>query len=111
MYLDMATCDKLIFPAMMCILTHFDIPIPSSPFFTTMGAINTGSIWRSKAQLWPKRPWVEIDDPAASTIPPSSSAPSTSAPSSSAASVTLDAIMEQLQQMDARLDYLSDEMC
>ena len=51
MYLDMATCDKLIFPVIMCILTHFHIAIPSSPFFTTMGAINTSSIWRSKAQL------------------------------------------------------------
>ena len=27
------------------------------------------------------------------------------------ASVTLDAIMAQLQRMDARLDYLTDEMC
>ena len=93
MYLDMATCDKLIFPAIMCILTHFHSPIPSSPFFTTMGAINTGSIWRSKAQLRLKRPCVETDDLAASAIPPSSSAPSIFAHSSSVACVTLEAIM------------------
>ena len=44
-YLDTATHDKLIFPlAITCILTHFHIPIPSSPFFTTMGAISTGSV-------------------------------------------------------------------
>ena len=54
---------------------------------------------------------METDDPAASAIPPSSSAPSTSAPSSSTTSVTLDAIMAQLQRMDARLNYLIDEMC
>ena len=50
-----------------------------------------------------------------SAIPPSSLTPSTSAPSSSTSSVTLDAIMEQLQQMHAdfggRLDYLIVEMC
>ena len=51
-YLDTATRDKLIFPsAIMCILTHFHILIPSSPFFTTMGAINTGSVQGSTAQL------------------------------------------------------------
>ena len=53
---------------------------------------------------------METNDPATSAIPPSSSVPSTSAPSFSAAGVTLNAIMEQLQQMDAYLDYLSDEM-
>jgi len=51
-YLDIATRDKLIFPsAIMHILTHFHIPIPSSPFFTAMGAINAGSIRWSKAKL------------------------------------------------------------
>ena len=38
-------------------------------------------------------------------------APSTSASSSSAAGVTLEAIMAQLQRMDARLDSLTNEMC
>ena len=43
-------------------------------------------------------------------IAPSSLAPSTSAPSS-AIGVTLEAILAQLQCMDACLDYLTDEMC
>ena len=43
-YLDTATRDKLIFPsAVTWIFRHLFIPIPSSPFFTTMGAIRTGS--------------------------------------------------------------------
>ena len=53
--------------------------------------------------------------PTASAVPPSSTASFTSASSSFAAGVTLDAIMEQLQQMHAdfggRFDYLIDEMC
>ena len=53
---------------------------------------------------------METNDPVTSAIPPYSSAPSTFAPSFSTAGVTLNAIMEQLQQMDAYLDYLSDEM-
>ena len=49
-YQDAATCDKLIFPsAITQILQRFSIPIPSSPFFTTMGAISAGSIRQSKA--------------------------------------------------------------
>ena len=48
---------------------------------------------------------------APSTSTPSSSAPSTSTPSSSAISVTLKAILAQLQCMDARLDSFTDEMC
>ena len=43
--------------------------------------------------------------------PPASLTPSTSAPSSSLDGVTLEAIMTQLQHMDARLDTLSDELC
>ena len=60
-FLDMAIGDKLIFPsaiyhlifpsAITCILTHFHIPIPSSPFLTTMGAISTGFVRQSQAQL------------------------------------------------------------
>ena len=54
-------------------------------------------------------------DPASFIILPSSSAISTSTPSSFATGVTLNSIMEQLQQMHAnfggRLDYLIDEMC
>ena len=105
-YLDTATCDKLIFPlAIMWILRHFSTPIPGSPYFTTMGAINAESIWRSEAQLRPKRPWTKTIDPATSTVPPSSLI----------VGVTLEAIMAQLQRMEAnfggRLDYLTDEMC
>ena len=93
-YLDTATYDKLIFSlAITCILQHFSIPIPNSLYFTTMGAISPGSIRQSEAQLRPKWPQVETDDPAATTVLPSFSAPSTSAPSSLAADVTLKAIM------------------
>ena len=37
--------------------------------------------------------------------------PSTSAPSSSDGAVTHEAIMAQLQRMDAHLDTLNDELC
>lgn len=51
-YLDITTRDKLIFPlAIMRILTHFHISIPSFPFFTTMGAISTSFVQQSEAQL------------------------------------------------------------
>jgi len=44
-YQDMVTHDKFIFPsAIMQILRHFSIPIPNSPYYTTMGAIDAGSI-------------------------------------------------------------------
>ena len=43
--------------------------------------------------------------------PLASCAPSTFAPSSSAASVTLEAIIAQLERMDACLDTLNDELC
>ena len=45
------------------------------------------------------------------TTLPASSASSTSAPSSSTGGMTLEAVMAQLQCMDARLDKLSDELC
>ena len=95
MYQDIATCDKLIFPSsIMRILQHLQIPIPSSLFFITMVAISAGSDQRSETQLRPKQPQVEMDDPVASIVPPSSLALSTSTPSSSAAGIILDAIME-----------------
>ena len=44
-YRDTATRDKLIFPsAITQILMHFSIPIPFSPLFTIIGAINASSI-------------------------------------------------------------------
>ena len=97
MYQDTTTRDELIFPlAIMRILRHFSIPIPNSPYFTTMGAISASFVQWSEAQLQPKWPCVEMDDPMASAVPPSSLAPSTYAPSSLATGVTLEAIMVQL---------------
>ena len=58
---------------------------------------------------------METTDLAAFAVPPFFLAPSTFTLSSSTTGVTLDAIMEQLQQMHVdfggRLDYLTDEMC
>ena len=90
----------------MRILRHLTIPIPDSPYFTIMGAISASVVRWSEAQLQLKRPQVGITDLVAS-IGPSSSTPSTS----TAGGVTLEAIMAQLQRMDARLDSLTDEMC
>ena len=45
------------------------------------------------------------------TDPATSAVPSTSSPSFSTGDVTLEAIMEQIQCMDARLDTLTDELC
>ena len=70
-----------------------------------MGAIDVATIRRSDAQLRPR--WMQIE----TTTSHTSSAPSTSATSFSAGGMTLDAIMAQLQHMDARLDTLSDELC
>ena len=51
-YLDTTTHDELIFPSSSTqILRHFHIPIPDSPFFTTMGAISIGSARRSEVQF------------------------------------------------------------
>ena len=105
-YKDIATHDKLIFPsAITPILHHFSIPIPESPYYTSMDAIDAGSVQRSEAQLRPKRPRVESSGLAASAVP------STSTPSSSTGDVTLEAIMAQLQRMDAHLDTLTNELC
>ena len=105
-YLDTTTRNKLIFPlAITQILRHFSIPILSSPYFTTVGAISVGSVWWSEAQLQLKRPRTETINPAIFAVPTSSLV----------VSVTLEAIMAWLQQMEAdfgaRLDYLTDEMC
>ena len=103
---DMATCNKLIFPsAITQILHHFSISIPGSPYYTTMGAIDAGSIRWSEAQLRSKQPSVESTDPTASA------ASSTFAPSSSTSDATLETIMAQLQHMDAGLDTFTNELC
>ena len=97
-YQDTTTRDKLIFfLAITRILHHFSIH---------MGAIGAGFVWRSEAQLRPKRPRVETIDLTAFAVH-SSLAPSTSV----AGGVTLKAIMVQLQHIDAHLDSLIDEMC
>ena len=70
-----------------------------------MGAINATTVRQSDAQLRLRQTQTEM------TAPPASSAPPTSTPSSSASGVTLDAIVAQLQCMDARLDTFSDELC
>ena len=101
-YRDTTTRDKLIFPsAITRILRHFSVPFPVSPHFSMKGAIVAATVRWSKAQLRLQRP----------QAPRTSSAPSTSTPSSSVAGVTLEAIMVQLQCMDACLDTLSDELC
>ena len=103
---DTATCDKLIFSsAITRILHHFFVPFPVSDPFLITCAIDATTVRQSEAQLRPKRPQIET------ATPPISSTLSTSAPSSSANSVTLEAIMAQLQRMDARLATLSDELC
>ena len=104
-YQDTTTHNKLIFPlTIMRILRHFSSLIPNSPYYTVMGAISAASIRRSEAQLQLKQPRMETVDLPASTIP------STSAPSLGGG-VTLEAIMAQLQSMDALLDTLNDELC
>ena len=74
----------------------FLFPFPLSDHFHVMGAIDTATVKRSKAQFRSRRSGSET--------------PSTSAPSSFVRVVTLDAIMAQLQRMDARLDTLTTEM-
>ena len=104
-YRDTAAYDKLIFPSTITwILHHFSVPFPVSPYFSVMGAIDATTVRRSEAQLRPRCPQTQT------TAPPTSSAPSTSAFSSSAGGVTLEAVIAQLQSMDARLDTLSDEL-
>ena len=80
-----------------------------------MGAISAGFVRQSEAQLQSKRPHVETIDPAAVAAPPSS-ALSSSAPSTSATGgITLEAIMEQFQRMQAEFgghpNYLTNEPC
>ena len=51
-HLDLASCDKLIFPsAITRILRHFSIPFPSSDHFTVMCTIDYATIKRSEVQF------------------------------------------------------------
>ncbi|KAK9992921.1 hypothetical protein SO802_022624 [Lithocarpus litseifolius] len=98
------TPDKLIFSsAITRLLRHFSVPFPVSDHFFVMGAIDAATIKQNEAQFRSRR--------SGSAALPTTSAPSTSAPFSSAGGVTLDAIMAQLQHMDAHLDMLTDELC
>ena len=99
----MATRDKLIFPLTITrILCHFFVPFPLSDHFSIICAIDYATIKWSEAQFRSRR--------SGTIAPPTPSSPSTSAPSTSAGGVTLDAIMAQLQRMDAHLDTLSTEL-
>ena len=101
----MMTRDKFIFPfAITRIIRHSSVSYPESAHFTVMCAISAMTVWWSEAKLWPKQPQTET------VILLALSTPSTSAFSSSAGGVTFEAIMAQLQCMDARLDTLTDEM-
>ena len=107
-YRYIATRDKLIFPLAITWIIHhcsISISIPDSHLFIVMGAINVVSVQWSEAQLRLKRPRIEMMDSLAPSLP------FTFTPSSSSGGVMLEAIMAQLQRMDARLDTISDELC
>ena len=100
-YKDTATCDKLIFPStIMRILHHFFVSYLESTHFSAICAIDIAIVRWSEAQLQSKWPRTKMATPSASF-----------APSSSVGGVTLEAVMAQLQHMDARLDTLIDELC
>ena len=102
-YRDTATHDKLIFPsAITRILRHFPVPFLVSNHFHVMCAIDDATIKRSESQFCSRQ--------SSSVAPPIPLAPSTFAPSTSVGGVTLDAIMAQLQRMNACLDTLSTEL-
>ena len=100
---DTTTHDKLIFPsAITRILRHFPVPFLVSNHFHVMCAIDDATVKRSEAQFCSRQ--------SSSVAPPIPLAPSTFAPSTSVGGVTLDAIMAQLQRMNACLDTLSTEL-
>ena len=102
-YRDTATHDKLIFPsAITRILRHFPVPFLVSNHFHVMCAIDDATIKQSESQFCSRQ--------SSSVAPPIPLAPSTFAPSTSVGGVTLDAIMAQLQRMNACLDTLSTEL-
>ena len=80
----------------------FSVPFPASDHFSVMCAIDAATVKRSEVQFHSR--W------SGTSAPPTLSTPSTSAPSTSARGVTLDAIIAQLQRMDARLDTFSTEL-
>ena len=81
-HLDVASCDKLIFPsAIMRILRHFFVPFPYFDHFLVMCVIDYTTVKRSGAQFRARH--------SDSVALPSSSAPSRFAPSRSAPSYSL----------------------
>ena len=102
-YRDTTSHDKLIFPSTITrVLRHFSIHFPIFDHFHVICAIDVASVKRSKMQFRSRR--------FSTTTPPIPSAPSTSFPFTSAGGMTLDAIIAQLQRMDAHLDTLSTEL-
>ena len=106
-HLDLAFCDKLIFPfAITRILRHFSIHFLSSDHFTVMCAIDYATVKHSEAQFRSR----QTDSSAPSSrSAPSWSTPSASVPSSSG-DMSLGDVMAQVQRMNARLDTLSTEL-
>ena len=102
-YRDTVTCDKLIFPsAITRILRHFSVPFPISNHFHVMCAIDAATIKWSETQFRLRQ--------SSTAAPPLPLAPYTFAPFTATGGVTLDAIMAQLQRMDAFLDTLSTKL-
>ena len=101
---DTVTRDKLIFPsAITRIVCHFFVPFPFFDHFPVMCAINYATVKQSETQFRSRQ--------SGTATPPTPSTSYTSAPSSSTSRVTLKDIMAQLQDTDARLNILSDELC
>ena len=84
------------------ILCHFFVPFPVSNHFHVMCAIDAAIVKQSEAQFRSRQ--------SSTVAPPTPSTASTFTPSTSAGGVTLDAIMMQLQRMDAHLDTPSTDL-
>ena len=100
--MDTATSDKLIFPsAITWILCHFSVPFPSSDHFSVMCAIDYATIKWSEVQFI-EVVWYGSSFHSFSSIDLRSLFFNKS--------VILDAIMAQLQRMDAHLDTFSTKL-
>lgn len=103
-YKDTATSDKLIFSfTIMRILRHTSISYLESPHFSVMCAIDVATVRWSETQLRLKLPRTETSTPLVF------SAPSTSTPTS-VGGVTFEAVIAQLQRIDACLDTLTTKL-
>ena len=102
-YKDTVSHDKFIYPsAITRILRYFSIPFPVFNHFHVMCAIDAATIKWSESQFHLRQ--------SSTAAPPFPLAPYTSAPFTATGGVTLDAIMAQLQRMDAFLDTLSTKL-